>query len=60
MKRINKYFAMFSALLLTLTSLLSVAPAFADEATTNTVTLHRILRELLKNLVRKKSIDVWL
>ncbi|HIC0501922.1 TPA: pilin N-terminal domain-containing protein, partial [Streptococcus agalactiae] len=44
MKRINKYFAMFSALLLTLTSLLSVAPAFADEATTNTVTLHKILQ----------------
>lgn len=44
MKRINKYFAMFSVLLLTLTSLLSVAPAFADEATTNTVTLHKILQ----------------
>lgn len=31
MKRINKYFAMFSALLLILTSLLSVAPVFAAE-----------------------------
>lgn len=44
MKKINKYFAVFSALLLTVTSLLSVAPAFADEATTNTVTLHKILQ----------------
>lgn len=44
MKKINKYFAMFSVLLLTLTSLFSVAPAFADEATTNTVTLHKILQ----------------
>lgn len=42
MKRINKYFAMFSALLLILTSLLSVAPVFAAEMgnITKTVTLH--------------------
>ncbi|HGK5854059.1 TPA: isopeptide-forming domain-containing fimbrial protein [Streptococcus agalactiae] len=41
MKKINKYFAVFSALLLTVTSLFSVAPVFAEEAkTTDTVTLY--------------------
>lgn len=46
MKRINKYFAMFSALLLILTSLLSVAPVFAAEMgnITKTVTLHKIVQ----------------
>ncbi|HEN6495743.1 isopeptide-forming domain-containing fimbrial protein [Streptococcus agalactiae] len=44
MKKINKYFAVFSALLLTVTSLFSVAPVFAEEAkTTDTVTLHKIV-----------------
>ncbi|HFL3948412.1 TPA: hypothetical protein ACG3WX_000711 [Streptococcus agalactiae] len=54
MKKINKYFAVFSALLLTVTSLLSVAPAFADEATTNTVTLHKIL-QTESNLIKVTS-----
>ncbi|HGI1810010.1 TPA: pilin N-terminal domain-containing protein [Streptococcus agalactiae] len=45
MKKINKFFVAFSALLLILTSLLSVAPAFAEEErTTETVTLHKILQ----------------
>ncbi|HGC9676341.1 TPA: PI-2a pilus major subunit PilB [Streptococcus agalactiae] len=43
MKKINKCLTMFSTLLLILTSLFSVAPAFADDATTDTVTLHKIV-----------------